>query len=258
LYSTVDLVQPMFDPLEMARNTERIVCRDDKRSYHRFRSARFYGGISTADCVGCCLRCIFCWSWREVTNPQKYGRLFSPDEVAERLIAIAKSKGYRQMRISGNEPTIGREHLLRVLDLIPQEYLFILETNGILIGEDPAFARDLSNHHNLHVRVSLKGTCEEEFARLTGARQEGFQLQLRALDNLTRNGVSVHPACMISFSPLENVMRLRTRLKEIGKEFEDFEIEELILYPAVEKRMKKMGIEYYKSHQPEHVPREQI
>jgi uncharacterized Fe-S cluster-containing radical SAM superfamily protein len=248
----------MFDPIEMAETTERIVCSDDRRSYHRFRSARFYRGISTADCVGCCLKCVFCWSWREATNPQKHGSFFSPDDVARKLVSIAKSKGYRQIRISGNEPTIGREHLIRVIELIPQEYLFILETNGILIGEDPTYAQELSAYRNLHVRVSLKGACEEEFTKLTGARPEGFQLQLRALQNLARRGVKTHPACMVSFSLPENIRKLRSRLGEIEPAFEDFEVEELILYPAVEERLKRSGIEYLTSHRPERIPREQI
>lgn len=248
----------MFDPLELAKATEKVVCNDDRRSYHRFRPARFYGGVSTADCVGCCLRCVFCWSWREAVNPKKYGRLFTPNEVADRLIAIAKSKGYRQIRISGNEPTIGREHLLRVLELIPQDYLFILETNGILIGEDPTYARDLSRFNNVHVRVSLKGTCKEEFTILTDARPEGFQLQLRALENLARNGVSAHPACMVSFSAPENIVKFRDRLGEIEPSYKDLETEELILYPAVEERLRRWGVGYLRAHRPERIPPEQI
>jgi len=71
----------MFDPVDMARATEKIVCAEGRRSYYRFRSARFYGGISTADCIGCCLRCVFCWSWREVEKPQRYGSLYGSSEA---------------------------------------------------------------------------------------------------------------------------------------------------------------------------------
>src|SRR3990172_919166 len=124
----------MFNPVDMAELTRNIVCKNNQRKYYRFRYSRFYGGISTADCVGCCLRCIFCWSWNVVAKPSECGRFFSPEEVAGKLIAIAKKKKLRQLRISGNEPTICREHLIKVLELIPEEYLFILETNGILVG----------------------------------------------------------------------------------------------------------------------------
>ncbi len=162
------------------------------------------------------------------------------------------------MRISGNEPTICREHLISVLELIPEDALFILETNGILIGSDPSYAKDLSRFLNVHVRISLKGTCEEEFSRLTGSVPEGFQLQLSAIENLMRHGVKTGPACMVSFSPPENVMRLGRRLRAIHPDLEDFEKEELILYPAVEERLRKFGIKYFTAYRPERIPKEQI
>ncbi len=106
----------MFNPIEMAELTKTIVCKRNQRKYYRFRPAKFYGGISTADCVGCCLRCAFCWSWRETTRPEKFGDFYSPEEVAGKLVSIAKKKKLRQLRISGNEPTICRNHLISVLE----------------------------------------------------------------------------------------------------------------------------------------------
>jgi uncharacterized Fe-S cluster-containing radical SAM superfamily protein len=248
----------MYYPLRLADLTRDIICKDNQRKYYRFRSARFYGGIATADCLGCCLRCVFCWSWDKVIKPEQYGEYYTPEEVAKRLISITKSKGYRQMRISGNEPTICRKHLKRVLELIPKDYLFILETNGILIGHDETYAEDLSRFPNLYVRTSLKGTCEEEFTRLTGAIPEGYQLQLKALEYLVKHRVEVQPACMISFSTPDNIVALRKRLKAIKPSFEDFEVEELFLYPSIEKRLKKMKTEYRSGHRPDKVPAEQI
>ncbi len=248
----------MFDPVRLAELTKRDVCKDDLRKYYRFRPSRFYGGISTADCVGCCLRCIFCWAWNVVANPAEHGEFYPPEDVARRLTRIAEKKHLDQMRISGNEPTICREHLIRVLELIDEKYLFILETNGILIGKDEEYARDLSRFKNLHVRVSLKGTCNEEFSRLTGAVPDGFDLQLKALENLVRHGVKTHPACMISFSTQENIKALRRRLKTIHPAFEDFEVEELILYPHVEERLKRLNITYYTAYRPDNIPPEQI
>ena len=46
--------------------------------------------------------------------------------VAGTLTGIARKKGFRQIRISGNEPTLGREHLIKVLELVPKDILFIL------------------------------------------------------------------------------------------------------------------------------------
>lgn len=248
----------MYDPIEMAGATREVVCRDDQRKYYRFRPARFYGGIATADCVGCCLRCVFCWSWREVENPERIGEWRSPEQVASTLVGIAERKRYRRLRISGNEPTIGREHLIQVLSRIPKDFLFILETNGILLGADPGYAEDLSRFPNLHVRVSLKGTCEEEFSRLTGAIPKGFQWQLKALENLLRQNVRAHPACMTSFSTPEKIAALKKRLRSIHPSFADFEVEELILYPAVAERIRKLGLPYHTAHRPDRVPPEQV
>ncbi len=95
------------DPLAKAEEAARIVCQGERRKYHRFRPARFYGGIATADCVGCCLSCAFCWSWHQVARPQDCGRLYTPQEVAGQLTAIARKRGYPQVRISGNERSSG-------------------------------------------------------------------------------------------------------------------------------------------------------
>lgn len=106
--------------------------------------------------------------------------------------------------------------------------------------------------------MSLKGTNEEEFSRLTAAIPEGFELQLEALENLIKYKVNVHPACMTSFSPPENIAALKKRLKAISHAFENFEVEELILYPAVEERLRKLKVNYITCHKPESIPAEQI
>jgi uncharacterized Fe-S cluster-containing radical SAM superfamily protein len=248
----------MFDPVSLATSTAAEVCKEDSRKYYRFRSSRFYGGISTADCVDCCLRCVFCWSWNVTTHPKESGHFYSSEEVAGRLIATARKKRLIQLRISGNEPTICRAHLTRVLSLIPRDYLFILETNGILIGSDPSYAEELSEFDNLYVRVSLKGTCGEEFSQLTGAAPDGFDLQVRALEHLIKFGVSARPSCMISFSAPERISALRKRSKVIHAGLEDFEIEELMLYPAVQETLRRMGIQYRTVHRPDSIPPEQI
>lgn len=227
----------MFDPIELSKATEKVVCKNNLRKYYRFRSAGFYGGIATADCVGCNLRCIFCWAWNVVNNPTKIGDFYSPEEIAEKLTSIAKKKGFSQVRISGNEPTISKKHLLSVLKLIPSSLHFILETNGILIGYDKNYAKELAKFPNLHVRVSLKGSNEEEFTRLTGANAESFDLQLNALRNLINASVSCH-AALIEIAKAD-LRGLKAKLKAIDTKLEDIEIEPLIAYPAVKVRLAK-------------------
>jgi uncharacterized Fe-S cluster-containing radical SAM superfamily protein len=96
----------MFDAVRRAEQMAKIVCRGDDRKYSRFRPASFYGGIATADCVGCNLQYIFCWSYDSVVKPHLFGEFHSPEDVARRLLGITRKKGYRQVRISGGEPTL--------------------------------------------------------------------------------------------------------------------------------------------------------
>jgi uncharacterized Fe-S cluster-containing radical SAM superfamily protein len=231
-----------MDPIALAEETRKMVASGEKRKYYRFRAAPYYGGIATADCVGCCLRCLFCWSWNILTQPGKKGRFYSPEEVAHHLTSIARKKGFYQVRISGNEPTLHRSHLLKVLELIPREFQFILETNGILIGHDPSYAKDLSCFPHLSVRVSLKGACPEDFTKLTQIKPEGFNYSLKALEHLVEEGVDCFPAVMTHFSSQEEITKVRQRLKDIRSDFEDFEEEELILYPFVEENLKRAKI----------------
>ncbi len=247
-----------YDPVKQHKEIEALTIRKrvggDLKKYYRFRHDRWYGGIITADCAGCGLTCRFCWVRRPATLEEgANGEFLAPHEVASKMLNILKEKGIRQVRISGGEPTIGREHLFQILkDLQNKRVRFILETNGILIGEDATYAQELALYPFLHVRVSLKGCTEEEFARLTGADPSGFRLQLTALKNLVQAGVSAHPAVMISFSSKEAVDHLYNTIWKIDPRMHsEVEREEVILYPHVMAKLKQGSLHYYSGHLPE-------
>lgn len=162
--------------------------------------------------------------------------------------------------MSGNEPTIGRDHLQGLLELIDRtRYRFILETNGILIGADADYATQLARFRSVHVRVSLKGTNPEEFARLTGAAPEGFNLQLKALGNLLNAGVSCHPAVMLSFSPRGGFRKLVDRLREVDARLAgEVEEEYVFLYPHVVERLNRAGVQPLTAYSPNEIPEELI
>ena len=223
------------------RRTQTETCRGDLRKYYRFRWARFYGGIATADCVGCYLRCLFCWSWDVVTRAERVGTFYRPEQAASKLVRIARRHHGHRLRISGNEPTMGRAHLIGVLQAIPPPYRFILETNGILLGLDQGYCRELAQLPNLHVRVSLKGCTPEEFRRLTGREETGFRLQIRSLENLLAEGVSCHAALM-SFAGPQAVSALTGKLAAIDPRLAGVEEEELFPYPPVMERLHLSGL----------------
>lgn len=250
-----------YDPVKLAQETENIVAKGIFRKYYRTaRAGRWYGGIATADCCGCCLRCVFCWSGMPRDHPNMVGIFYSPMHIFKNLDSCVKRFGYTQLRVSGNEPTIGREHLFKLLELTEQaNYLFILESNGILIGYDSSYAERLSRFKKVHVRISIKGTNEEEFSRLTGANPESFKLQLKALENLLNASVSCHPAVMLSFSPKKNFKILMERLKEIDPSLtEGVEEEYVFLYPITVERLNKTGIKPLIAYTLNKIPNELI
>ncbi|MCQ1537082.1 hypothetical protein FTO70_15660 [Methanosarcina sp. KYL-1] len=132
-----------YDLLELAMVTEKIVTREgpegQERKYTGFYSVLAYGGVATGFAAGCCLRCFYCWSNWSGDFPEKQGEFYSPGEAASRLFRAAEEGLVRykrlrksipqvnKLRISGSEPTIGKEHLLAVLELVQaSEYpLFI-------------------------------------------------------------------------------------------------------------------------------------
>jgi uncharacterized Fe-S cluster-containing radical SAM superfamily protein len=102
------------------------------------------------------------------------------------------------LRISGGEPTLGKEHLPALLaHAESSEFdLFILGTNGILLGADRDYVKDLSRFRKVHIRVSLKAGTLEDFTRKTGAKPEAFQIPFKAMENLLDSGVGFHVAAM--------------------------------------------------------------
>ncbi len=250
---------PLFNPDIKTDEIKKIVVTNGKRRYYRVaRPGRWYGGIATADCCGCNLRCIFCWSNKPRDNPERIGEFYTPKEIAERLIECAEQHHYHLLRISGNEPTIGKEHLLNLLSIIDKtKYLFILETNGILL--DREYIKDLSNFRRLHIRVSLKGTTSEEFSNLTGATPETFDRILNNLSLIANQHLRFNLAVMLSFSPDKNIVQLKEQLKKISPRIiEGFEEEYVFLYPHVIKRLKRAKIEPLVAYSPEGIPKELI
>ncbi|MEM1563153.1 MAG: radical SAM protein [Candidatus Bathyarchaeia archaeon] len=254
-----------YDPVIRHMAIEKLVTRASpeglERKYYRIRPARWYGGIVTADCVGCGLLCRFCWVSDAVMNrPHNVGTFYTPRKVAESLVSLAKKCRLDLLRLSGGEPTIGKQHLLELLESLKGKgYRFILETNGIPIAYDESYAENLAKYSFVHVRVSLKGCSEEEFALLTGAKPEGFKLQLKALERLVNAKVSCHPSVMASFSSKKSLQSIIERIQKISPELaEGIEIEELILYPHVVQRLRNYKLRYYTGYTPERVPPEQV
>ena len=113
-----------FDAIARSQEAECAVMRGDERAYYKFRAAPYYGGIATADAVGCSFLCAYCWNYGRNLNPARFGRFYTPEEVVASLLEIAHKRSITQFRITGSEPIWGEislGHLLRVLQILIQQ-----------------------------------------------------------------------------------------------------------------------------------------
>jgi uncharacterized Fe-S cluster-containing radical SAM superfamily protein len=241
-----------FDVVELVRETERIVVRSgphgQERKYESFYCVGVYGGIATGYSVGCCLRCVFCWvSWSR-DFPEKFGSFYSPEEAFKRLKDVALKREINKLRISGAEPTLGKEHLLGLLEHVENSEfpLFILETNGILFGIDKDYVRRISKFTKPHVRVSLKAGTPEAFTWKTGAKPEAFEIPFQAIRNLLDYNVSFHVAAMSAdprIMTTEERKSLALKLAEIDpKLLLSLEEEVIDPYDTTVARLKHAGL----------------
>jgi len=207
-----------------------------------------YGGIVTGYTCGCCLRCIFCWVYWCRDFPEKYGKFYSPTEVLRELSRIARKTRVSQVRISGAEPTIGKGHLLGLLGEVENSpfSLFILETNGILLGADPDYAEQIARFKKVHTRVSLKAGTPEAFTKKTGAVPESFELPFKGIVNLMEAGASFHVAAMSADSRIvdrHERQSLLDRLASIDPILVDnLEEEEVSPYHNTLERLRYAGV----------------
>ena len=177
-----------FDPLKMADRVEAEVYRErggvPERKYWRFRWSRHYGGNVAGDVVGCNLRCAFCWAWMFAFDTRP-GRFYSPSRAVGEIL----SRGpFRVARLTGGEPTIGWPHTRLVAQaVLARGRLFVLETNGILIGAGRVPVEEIPS--GVFVRVSIKAPTPEWFERITGAQPGAWHLQLAALERLLEAGL---------------------------------------------------------------------
>jgi len=251
-----------FNPLKLAEETEKIVTRQGEdglqRKFTDFYSVPVYRGIATGYAVGCCLRCFYCWSDWSRDFPEKFGKYYSPRQAAQMLFRAAEqgitySDYWRKiipkiekLRLSGCEPTIGKEHLLNLLQHVKESKykLFILETNGIILGNDKDYVKRLSEFKDkLYVRVSIKAATPEGFTLRTGAMGEFYRLPFQALKNLLDEGIYARAAAMTDerIMPREEKRTLIQMLDEIDPEAKypkTLEEEVIDAYDTTTKRIK--------------------
>lgn len=235
-----------FDPINRARETEMAVIRGNRRKYYRFRAAPYYGGIATADAVGCCFLCGYCWNYFKILKPQNFGKFYSSQDVADNLLRIVRKRGFKRCRITGCEPILGEasfDHLIKVIDRVldrERGLTFVLETNGLFLGYQAAFIKRLK-FSKLAVRVAIKGWDEDSFRHITGADEKYFEYPLIGLKLMRQEGLNAWPAVMWEAFGEPGIESLKTRLLSMGIDSE-IEIEVLEKYPYVMENIDRRKI----------------
>ena len=231
-----------YDPIALAAATEKVVVRGNQRKYVQLgRRLRFYGGSISATEVGCNLRCKFCFSDKPVWKPGHIGKFYSPQAVFDGLDRAARKYNTKIISASASEGTLGKQHLLELLELVDQsDYTYVLETNGMILGADQQYVRDLKRFKNLHVRVSMKGCCPEEFHKLTGAQSSAYELPFKALETLIAAGISCNACLSVSFSDQASIRAAKRRLYDLWPGLlKSLEVERIKLFPKVRKRLRE-------------------
>ena len=138
---------------------------------------------------------------------------------------------------------------MELLDLVEQsEFIYVLETNGMILGDDPEYAQALSKYSRLHVRVSIKGDSPEQYHELTGALPETYDLPYRALAHLIEAGVSCNACLMASFSDDEGISRVQRKLMNVHPGIlKSLEIERITMFPKVAERLAEKGLQPLKA-----------
>ena len=98
----------LFDPVALACETERIVCRGAERKYTKFYATGVYGGIATGYGCGCCLRCVFCWVDPSRDFPEQHGEFYSPEEILANLKEAACRGRVNKLGFLGQSPHLAR------------------------------------------------------------------------------------------------------------------------------------------------------
>ncbi|MFW5887149.1 MAG: radical SAM protein [Bacteroidota bacterium] len=213
--------------------------------------------MATAYALGCNIRCVFCWANETRDNLELAKDFYRPEEVFHKLSEIiVHNPKIDKMRISNGETTIGREHLLQFAELFEKSPYnkFVIETNGVLLGHDKSYAKELSQFKKSYIRVSLRAATAEDWSRKTGAIQETFMLPFQAIRHLreykanyTVSAMSADPRFM---TPLERIS-LITRLGEIDPKLVlKLEEEVAYLFPVAQRLMKKHGWNIYHNNLP--------
>ena len=158
---------------------------------HRQHSCLGIIEVNTA----CNLDCPICFA-ESGTGPQEHGYQLTLGEVEAMLDSFCEAEGDPEaVQLSGGEPTIHPE-ILPMLEAAKRRgiKLVMLNTNGIRLGRDRSFVRELGEL-GIHVYLQFDGFEDATHIAIRGRRLQ--EVKRAALDNCAEAGVSVSLAAAV-------------------------------------------------------------
>lgn len=220
-----------FDPIKRAADIEKLVMNGEDRKCYRFRHDTRFTCPCTVDSTGCPLDCGFCWNaGRNASLP---GSFMSPSHIADKLNEMGKRYKDGNYRYGGCEPILGTssvKHLAKVISLCDCDK-FEIDTNGLMIGENPALLEYLFPYRDIILlRISAKGITPHDFELVTGAEGKYFNSPFTAIWKAAMRGFKCEMAYMSDFVDLKELDRVS---EWIGP----YDNERLTYYPGTKQRL---------------------
>lgn len=218
---------------------------------------RHYSKVFTIQVAGCDFDCNYCYVPKQinVANPN-LGKFFSAKEIIGHFLS-AKERSKEPMkvvRISGGNPTIIPEIIIDVYNEIKNQdlgvYLWVdsnLSTIKYLENLEGNL-KNILNQKNVGVVGCFKGTCEEDFTLLTGAKAEYYKNQFETARWFLDQGTDFYvylPALVYENDIKRKLKGFIERLRELGKNLPlRTEVLEILDYPGAKlnfERAEKLG-----------------
>lgn len=134
----------------------------------------------------CNLHCSFCFSDSDMSKKKDP----TLEEIKQLYESVLKTSGICNIQLSGGEPTIRND--LPFIIKIGKEvgFSFIqVNTNGIRLGEDEAFVKELKSAGLSSIFLQFDGTNDLIYKELRG--KELLQVKTKAIENCGKYGIGV-------------------------------------------------------------------